>query len=68
MLTKTFPSNNYFVPTGPVRGLALVLEVGPPHCHGDDVLVPRLAGVDISYLYNVNLGLNISSFRRLNSI
>ena len=68
MLIRNFPSNPDFVPTRPVGALALVLVVGPPHSHGDDVLVPRLAGVDISYLHNVNLGLNITSFRRVNSI
>ena len=63
MLIRNFPPSTDVVPTWPVRGLALVLEVGPPHCHRDDVLVPRLAGVDISDLHHVNFGLNISSFR-----
>ena len=68
MMVGNCPSSTDSVPTWPVWGLALVLEVGPPHCHGDDVLVPLLAGVDISDLYHVNLGLKISNFRAFSSI
>ena len=43
--------------TGPVGGLVLVLVVSPPHSHRYDWFVSLLAGVDVSNLHNVNLGL-----------